>query len=133
MRPLSITLVAALGCSATPAPGLDAAVTDLGADARSPFDRTEVSAPQRVPLGGACTTDPPCDDGVFCNGAERCEQGRCVAGADPCDLAQPAQRQRLMEVCIDPALQILLVPGDGPGADGDLSGELALGDQLVDG
>ena len=33
--------------------------------------------------GGAareCTRNGVCDDGVFCNGAERCEDGRCVAG-----------------------------------------------------
>ena len=80
MRLLSLTLVAALGCSATPAPGLDAAVSDLGGDARDLLDRADVAAPQRIPLGGGCATDAQCDDGVFCNGAERCEQGRCVAG-----------------------------------------------------
>ncbi len=38
-----------------------------------------------------CTTDEQCDDGVFCNGAERCAPGDalanalgCVAAGDPC-------------------------------------------------
>jgi hypothetical protein len=31
-----------------------------------------------------CTTDSQCDDGLFCNGAERCVGGSCQAGADPC-------------------------------------------------
>ncbi len=85
MRLAWLTLFAALGCSAGPATVHDAAVSDVGADARPLEDRADVSAPQRVPLGGGCSTDAPCDDGVFCNGVERCEQGRCVAGADPCD------------------------------------------------
>ncbi len=33
-----------------------------------------------------CTTDAQCSDGVFCNGAEKCVQGRCQAGTAPsCD------------------------------------------------
>ncbi|HJL16516.1 MAG TPA: hypothetical protein RMH99_12715 [Sandaracinaceae bacterium LLY-WYZ-13_1] len=33
-----------------------------------------------------CADDPDCDDGAFCNGAERCRQGRCVDGEAPdCD------------------------------------------------
>lgn len=31
-----------------------------------------------------CTGDPDCDDGEFCNGAESCVGGSCVAGTDPC-------------------------------------------------
>jgi len=34
-----------------------------------------------------CTTNPQCDDGLFCNGAEVCAGGNCTAGSDPC----PAQ------------------------------------------
>jgi hypothetical protein len=34
----------------------------------------------------ACTSDPDCDDGLFCNGAEACVAGACVAGsAVDCD------------------------------------------------
>jgi len=32
--------------------------------------------------GDCC--DPPCDDGMFCNGVEVCKAGMCVAGTDPC-------------------------------------------------
>ncbi|MCP4657491.1 MAG: S8 family serine peptidase, partial [bacterium] len=40
-------------------------------------------------LGGTvvpCTSDPECDDGLFCNGAETCNfgTGQCDAGTDPC-------------------------------------------------
>jgi hypothetical protein len=32
----------------------------------------------------ACTDDPDCDDGLFCNGAETCDTGLCMPGSDPC-------------------------------------------------
>jgi alpha-tubulin suppressor-like RCC1 family protein len=36
--------------------------------------------------GPECTADPDCDDGLFCNGAEACVAGACVAGsAIACD------------------------------------------------
>ncbi|HEX7479964.1 MAG TPA: dickkopf-related protein, partial [Polyangiales bacterium] len=31
-----------------------------------------------------CVVDRDCDDGHYCNGAERCGQGVCSVGADPC-------------------------------------------------
>ena len=32
-----------------------------------------------------CTYDSDCDDGVFCNGAEKCQGGACIPGSDdPC-------------------------------------------------
>ncbi len=31
-----------------------------------------------------CTDNSDCDDSYFCNGAEKCEDGRCVGGDDPC-------------------------------------------------
>ncbi|MEE9295816.1 MAG: endonuclease [Phycisphaerae bacterium] len=33
----------------------------------------------------ACTIDPDCDDGLFCNGAETCVASACQAGTNPCD------------------------------------------------
>ncbi|MFK8002317.1 MAG: hypothetical protein AB8H86_22160 [Polyangiales bacterium] len=34
----------------------------------------------------SCTTNDECDDGVYCNGAEECSAGACIAGALPdCD------------------------------------------------
>ncbi len=40
-------------------------------------------------IGGFCTDDTDCDDGLFCNGAETCNvdtdgAGECVSGSDPC-------------------------------------------------
>ena len=32
----------------------------------------------------ACTENANCDDGIYCNGAETCEQGTCKDGAPPC-------------------------------------------------
>ena len=31
-----------------------------------------------------CVTDTDCDDGLFCNGQELCEEGNCYAGSYPC-------------------------------------------------
>ena len=36
------------------------------------------------PVEAECTTDPECDDGLYCNGTETCNAGTCQAGADPC-------------------------------------------------
>lgn len=35
-------------------------------------------------LPDVCEVDAHCDDGLFCNGPETCDQGTCVAGAVPC-------------------------------------------------
>ncbi|MBN1772029.1 MAG: putative metal-binding motif-containing protein [Deltaproteobacteria bacterium] len=32
-----------------------------------------------------CLVDEDCDDGLFCTGIERCVDGTCTFGADPCD------------------------------------------------
>ena len=37
-----------------------------------------------VCVDSGCTTDPECDDGQWCNGAETCVGGSCQAGSDPC-------------------------------------------------
>ena len=43
------------------------------------------SAPPPTDAGGdSGSCEAGCDDGVFCNGAETCEAGACVAGAPPC-------------------------------------------------
>jgi hypothetical protein len=34
-----------------------------------------------------CAADVDCDDGLFCNGVERCEMDRCTAGTPPCTTA----------------------------------------------
>ena len=38
-----------------------------------------------VPPPGACENDAACDDGLFCNGEERCVAGSCRSGSAPCD------------------------------------------------
>ena len=60
--------------------------------------------------GGGCTTDPDCDDGQFCNGAETCAGGTCQSGSDPCpgegcDEAtdQCAACGQVGDSCVDPA------------------------------
>lgn len=35
-----------------------------------------------------CSGDSDCDDGLYCNGAERCLSGVCTAGSKPCGDAQ---------------------------------------------
>ncbi|KAK1829736.1 hypothetical protein QBC39DRAFT_262377 [Podospora conica] len=34
---------------------------------------------------GYCAKDADCNDGVYCNGVERCVSEKCVAGTRPCD------------------------------------------------
>jgi hypothetical protein len=74
MRPLFVVLSVCLSgaslsaCTAPPAPSADAATPDAALDGRAD-----------------CVADPECDDGVFCNGAETCSAGRCVARTLACD------------------------------------------------
>jgi len=37
---------------------------------------------------GYCAKDADCSDGVFCNGAERCVNERCIKGSSPCDAGE---------------------------------------------
>ena len=63
------------GCPAGPTDGACDGVTgDVDA---SPFLAT-------IPACVACTGNAECDDGLFCNGAETCGSGTCVAASDPC-------------------------------------------------
>lgn len=54
------------------------------------FDMSVFQANAHCPQDGgaacpACAVDAHCDDGVFCNGAELCdENGKCQAGQSPC-------------------------------------------------
>src|SRR5262245_15460282 len=45
---------------------------DSGTD-RSPDAGTDAVAPPPPPAATSCEDDSQCDDGVFCNGDERCE------------------------------------------------------------
>lgn len=64
-----------------------------------------------------CSTDAQCNDGVYCNGAERCAptdpgaaRSGCVAGAPPC---------RPGEDCLEAEDRCRVGPCDIPDADGD--------------
>jgi len=47
-----------------------------------------LAATAAVPDAG-CTSDPDCDDGIFCNGAETCSAGSCATGTPPCAAPSP--------------------------------------------
>jgi hypothetical protein len=70
-----LVVVFSAACGRTPleqpfdaGPGADTGPTDAGRDAFRPDS-------------GPCATDFDCDDGVFCNGSERCFGGLCQSGA----------------------------------------------------
>ncbi len=48
--------------------------------------------------GGACTSE--CDDGVFCNGVERCAGSECVSGPSPCAASLVCDEASAR--CVDP-------------------------------
>jgi hypothetical protein len=41
-----------------------------------------------------CTTDTDCDDSLFCNGVERCDNGICIQGSNPCQAEQICSESR---------------------------------------
>lgn len=43
--------------------------------------RTGLRPADAGPALPSCVTDPDCDDGLFCTGAEACFEGRCIPGA----------------------------------------------------
>lgn len=45
---------------------------------------------------GRC--EPPCDDGLFCNGIESCVDGVCVLGSDPC---APLVCDEMIDLCVE--------------------------------
>ncbi len=60
--------------------------------------------------GRECANDGDCDDGVFCNGAEHCDLGRCRAGDAPdCDDDDPCTDDGCLEDedrCLNLPIQI---------------------------
>jgi len=70
------------------------------------------------PLDAGRATDAPtcgvCDDGVFCNGQERCEDGACVLGDAPCEGTCVEEEDRC-------------VPAGCPDGDGDGAADAACG------
>lgn len=49
--------------------------------------------------GETCSTDPDCDDGLFCNGPERCVDNICEPGDSPCTVIQNCVEAT--QVCLD--------------------------------
>src|SRR6266404_1978530 len=72
LRLVVLVGVLAAGCGRTGLiyPG-DASVPDLSFDGARPDLGHD---------GGTCRTDGDCDDGVYCDGTERCSGGTCVDG-----------------------------------------------------
>lgn len=64
-------------------PDLDAGpdLTDASSDGGPSVDLC--TAPGST-VGTTCDTNPDCSDHCFCNGAEECRGGTCVAGTTPC-------------------------------------------------
>ncbi len=65
--------------------GLDTEDTTLGDNVNGRIPFTAISATIRV----ICQTNADCDNNLFCDGAEMCVAGDCVAGTPPCP--QPGQ------------------------------------------
>jgi cysteine-rich repeat protein len=85
---------------------LDLEVVALGKDGRTVgrgraqatlLDRQGV--PVEVTLAFPCNADAECTDGLFCTGVERCVQGMCEGGHDPCPSPAPC----LDAACVEEA------------------------------
>ncbi len=77
--------------------------------------------PQDASAVRMCSSDAQCDDGIFCNGVERCEEGRCAPGETPdCDDATECTIDR----CDEPAGRCV---HEAPDADGDGAPDAACG------
>lgn len=65
-----------------------------------------------------CTSDQACDDGVYCNGVERCRKadpqarsGRCVAGTRPCEPGVTCDEEH--DRCLTQGCAVSDADGDG--------------------
>ena len=81
------------------------AADDAGAPDAPPAD---VSTGDVALSDVACSTNQDCDDGVYCNGAERCVGGLCAPGVDPCDDRYSCTR----DVCDEAGRRCARVPDD---------------------
>ncbi len=65
-------------------------------------DECETSSPPTPPTAPECQTNADCEDGIFCNGAERCAGGTCVPGTAPCNpQTQICEEGSSAAICID--------------------------------
>ena len=69
----------------------------------------EVDAGPDVDAG--CTSDAVCSDGIFCNGSERCVDGACMPGSDPCPA--PLLCDEDVDRCQSPGCEFPDADGDG--------------------
>ncbi|MBN8610414.1 MAG: hypothetical protein J0L92_07520 [Deltaproteobacteria bacterium] len=98
MRRLCVVMwVVLCSCASTRSPA-DADETDAAAGRDG--GRADATDTRPVDAWGfedaACTTDEDCDDGIFCNGAERCV-GPCLSDGSPCRHACDELTQRCCE------------------------------------
>ncbi len=55
-----------------------------------------------------CTESAECDDGMFCNGVETCDEGACAPGTSPCEMACDEAADRCVSCDVAPDMD-----GDG--------------------
>jgi len=87
---------------------------DLGSagfDTGYGYGRIDVLNSLALVGASGCSVDADCDDGLFCNGAETCNAGNCVASGDPC---QGQTCDEAGDVCIP-----LVCNNDGTCDDGE--------------
>ncbi|HNO77232.1 MAG TPA: hypothetical protein PKN33_04150 [Phycisphaerae bacterium] len=87
------------GCNITSIPGLNSP-SPSGGVRGSDRTPTPSSSPTPSPSPDAedCNVDSDCDDGLFCNGEERCLNDKCQDGSSPCD-AQTENCDEANDVC----------------------------------
>lgn len=71
------------------------------------------TTPILLNLAAACEND--CDDGLFCNGQERCDRGVCIPGTPPCRPSFSC----VVETCIEEGEQCSTTVDHGACAQGD--------------
>jgi hypothetical protein len=99
--------LALAACGEAPPPSApDAGWADAALDAALDAGVDASVCRARVALGGPCAVISDCDDGCFCNGAERCASGVCVVGTEPCVDAHACTN----DVCDEPLRACAYVP-----------------------
>lgn len=91
-------------CDERPAPPASGG-GGAGAESADGGETANGAAPSSAGAAGAptnaCREDRDCDDGVFCNGAERCREAVCVAGAQlACEDGTACQERATEGACV---------------------------------
>ncbi len=74
-----------------------------GFDRASGYGRIDVLNSLGLATASTCTVDADCDDGVFCNGLDRCVDASCEAGPAPCPGLLCRESDDSCVHCLDPA------------------------------